>query len=66
MLKFCSMQCVKIGNWLIKASSLDDQIMVSGFNLETVEVFYKMFYSEEVAFKYMEKLYDKHCKVSNR
>ena len=65
MVKLCSMQCVKIGNWLIKASSLDDQILICGFNEETVEVFSAMFYNEDIAFKYMEKLYDQDFKASN-
>lgn len=58
MLRLCSLDVVKIGNWLIKASSFDDQILISGYNTSTLETFLKMFYNEDVAYIFMEKLYD--------
>ena len=57
------MQCIKIGNWLIKASSLDDQILICGYKEGTVETFSAMFYDENTAFTFMEKLYDQDCKT---
>ena len=63
-LQFCSMQCIKIGDWLIKASSLDDQIFICGYRVGTVETFTMMFYDEETAFSFMEKIYDQDYKTS--
>lgn len=57
---------VKIGNWLVKASSLDDQILLCGYNIVTVETFMHLFYNEEVAFNFVETLYDKDTKTCNR
>lgn len=56
------MRCVQIGDWLIKASSLDDQILVFGYKNGTIVSFSKMFYDEESAFSFMEKIYDKNSK----
>ena len=66
MPRLVSMQTVKIGNWLIKASSLDDQIMVFGYNDVDIAYLYKMFYNEDSAFEYMEKIYDKDFKIIDR
>lgn len=57
---------VRIGNWLIKVSSLDDQIMFCGYNQKTVETFFRLFYNEDVAYKFVETLYDKNSKTCNR
>lgn len=57
-LQFCSMRAVQIGDWLIKASSLDDQIFICGYKEGTVYTFAKLFYDEESAFSFMEKIYD--------
>ena len=57
---------VKIGNWLIKASSLDDQILICGYNEVTVDSFVRMFYNEEIAYSFMEKLHDKNIKTCDR
>lgn len=57
---------VIFGNWLLKASSFDDQILIIGYNQATVEYFFKMFYDEEVAREFMEKFNDKNFKINNR
>jgi hypothetical protein len=57
---------VKIGNWLLKASSLDDQILICGYNTVTVESFMRLFYNEEVAYNFVESLNDKDLKTCNR
>jgi hypothetical protein len=57
------MQSVQIGDWLIKASSLDDQIFICGYKQGTVYTFAKMFYDEESAFSFMEKIYDQDYKT---
>lgn len=54
------------GNWLIKASSFDDQILIIGYNIATVDYFFKMFYDEEIAREFMEKLNDSNFKVGDR
>lgn len=64
--RLASLDTVVFGDWLIKASSLDDQILITGFNSNNVDFFTKMFYDEEVAFEFMEKFYDKNLKVSDR
>lgn len=58
------MQTVLIGDWLIKASSLDDQILISGYKKNTIDSFVVMFYDEETAFLFMEKLYDQNSQTS--
>ena len=57
---------VILGDWLIKASSFDDQILIIGYNQATVDYFFKMFYDEEVAREFMEKINDKNFKISDR
>lgn len=57
---------MKIGDWLIKASSLDDQILMCGYKEGTVYTFAKMFYDEEIAYNFVETLYDKDTKTCNR
>lgn len=57
------MQAVQMGDWLIKASSLDDQILISGYRKDTIDSFVVMFYDEETAFLFMEKLYDQNSQT---
>lgn len=63
---YCSLDTVRRGNWLIKASSLDDQLMIVCYNPKTVERIFKMFYSEETAYSFIESLYDKNSKAVDR
>ena len=50
------MGVVNFGNWLVKASSFDDQILIFVFNAYTMEHHTKMFYDEEKAYYYIEGL----------
>ena len=45
-----------LGNWLIKASSFDDQILIFLHNERTIQTHIKMFYNEEKAHEYIEGL----------
>ena len=56
---------VTLGNWQIKASSFDDQILIAGFNAVTVGCFFKMFYNEETAREFMENINDKSFKIED-
>jgi len=64
--RLASLDTVVFRDWLIKASSLDDQILITVYNKNKVDFFVKMFYDEELAFEYMESFYDKNIKVSDR
>jgi hypothetical protein len=50
-----TLQTVMLGNWLIKASSFDDQILIFLHNERTITTHIKMFYDEEVAHEYIER-----------
>lgn len=63
---FSSLTTTRLGDWSIKASSLDDQIIICGFNEVTVDSFFKLFYSEDIAYIFVEGLYDKNSKISYR
>lgn len=60
---FSSLATVRLGDWSLKASSLDDQIFVCGYNEVTVDSFVKLFYSEETAYSFIESLYDKNSET---
>lgn len=64
--RLCSLVVVRIGDWQIKASSLDDQILVCGYNQVTVDSFMHLFYNEETAHNFVESLNDKNIKTCNR
>jgi hypothetical protein len=63
---FSSLTTTRLGDWSIKASSLDDQIIICGFNEVTVDSFFKLFYSEDIAYIFVEGLYDKNSKIGYR
>jgi len=63
---FSSLTTTRRGDWSIKASSFDDQIIIIGSNEVTVETFFKMFYNEETAYSFVESLYDKNSEVNYR
>lgn len=63
---FSSLTTTRLGDWSIKASSLDDQIIICGYNEVTVDSFFKLFYSEDIAYIFVEGLYDKNSKISYR
>ena len=59
---------IRRGDWLIKASSFDDQILILFWNDATMEQYTKMFYSENSAYQYIESLLEnvnQNCKVNN-
>jgi hypothetical protein len=60
---FSSLSTIRRGDWSIKASSLDDQILICGFNKVTVDSFVELFYNEETAYKFVENLYDKNSQT---
>jgi hypothetical protein len=47
---------VKKGNWILKASVFDEQIMVFFFNPLTVAYLMKIFYNEERAYEFIEDI----------
>jgi hypothetical protein len=47
---------VRKGSWVLKASVLDDQIMVLFHNTDSLAYFLKMFYNEEDAYVFIEGL----------
>lgn len=55
-MRLVTLPTVVFGNWLIKASSFDDQILIFCFNMYTMEHHTRMFYDEETAFYYIEGL----------
>jgi hypothetical protein len=62
-----TLQTVMLGDWLIKASSFDDQILVFFHNERIISTHIKMFYDEEVAHDYIERfLNDKVYQTNNR
>jgi hypothetical protein len=63
---YCSLQTVYRGDWQIKASSLDDQILIFIANSRTQETIFHIFYDEEKAYSFIESLYDINSKVDDR
>ena len=55
-LYYYSLQMIRLGDWLIKASSYDDQILIFTWNEATMEQKLVMFYNEETAHNYIESL----------
>ena len=47
---------VRRKNWVIKASVFDDQILMFFHNPLTLAYFFKIFYNEECAFKFIEEI----------
>ena len=52
----CTLGAIRRGNWVVKASSFDDQILIFLYNVRTVDLHIRMFYNEELAFNYIESL----------
>ena len=64
---FCSLPLVKIGSWYVKASSFDDQILIILRHPITMDLNVLMFYNEEEAHTYLERLdNDSNCETRNR
>lgn len=65
--RLCTIGVVQFRDWLVKASSFDDQILIFVFNERTMEHHTKMFYDEEKAHVYIEGLVnDTSIKISIR
>lgn len=61
------MQVVRRGDWSLKASAFDDQILIFFYNEATMEHHTKMFYCENKAFTYVEGLSnDSNFKINHR
>lgn len=54
-MKLVTLVPVKRGDWLIKASVLDDQILIFLWNENIMESRSAIFYNEEVAFQFIER-----------
>lgn len=64
---FCSLPLVRFGNWSVKASSFDDQIIIFMLNNISMESIFKIFYNEEHAHQYLESLnYDQSNQINQR
>lgn len=53
---YCSLATIRFGNWYVKASILDDQIMIIGTNVNSYLSFTKIFYDERDAKRFMDSL----------
>lgn len=47
---------VRRGNWILKASVFDDQIMIFFCHVDSLAFFIKVFYNEEDAYNFIEGL----------
>lgn len=56
MSRFVSLEPVKFNNWIIKASIFDDQILIFFSNTATMHSYCRIFYDEEIAHLYIERL----------
>ena len=67
-MKYVSLVPVKRGDWILKASVLDDQILIFLWNECIMESRAAIFYCEEKAYNYIERTCNdnSNCKVSNR
>lgn len=50
-----TLQTVRVGDWLIKASSFDDQILIFLHNEHIIKTHIKMFYNEDKAHEFIER-----------
>lgn len=60
--KFVTLSTVRFGDWLVKASLIDDQILVVGQRVDGLVSFIKMFYDERKAHSFIESLNKKTVK----
>ena len=51
-----SLKKFRVGNWMIKLSVLDDQILVVLFNIETLTMYCEMFYNDDLAHNFIERV----------
>ena len=55
-MNFCSLPTIRFGDWCIKASSFDDQIIVFLKHQTWLETELRIFYNEEDAYSYIERV----------
>lgn len=60
--KFVTLGTVRFGEWLVKASLIDDQILIVGQRVDGMISFIKMFYDERKAHSFIESLNKKTAK----
>lgn len=65
-MKLVSLIPIRRGEWVIKASVFDDQILIFFWNECTMVFHTEMFYSEDTAYNFIESLYDSSPKTANR
>lgn len=56
--KFCSLNVIKLGNWLLKISSLGNQIVIIAINIVNDDFSIRIFTDELEACQYLEMFYD--------
>lgn len=54
--KYVTLGTVRFGEWLVKASLLDDQILLIGLRTDGLGQFVRMFYDEKKAHNFIETL----------
>ena len=62
-MRLCSLSPVKYGDWYIKGSVMDDQILLVGTGVDNYNSFIKVFYTEDDARKFMNTLRPKKPKT---
>lgn len=67
-MKLVSLTPVQRGNWFVKASVFDDQILIFMWNEYILEAKSAIFYCEDTAYKFIERNCHDHsnCKTDNR
>ena len=57
-LNFNSFDTIRLGNWLVKISSLSDQILICSMNTISEEFMLHIFTDESEAFNFLERYND--------
>ena len=60
--KYVTLNTIRFGDWLVKASLLDDQILLVGLRPDGLGQFVKIFYDEKKAHSFIESLNRKTAK----
>lgn len=55
-MKFVALETVNRGDWFIKASVLDEQLLIFLYNPYKIRSIMKIFYNEEEAYNYIESI----------
>lgn len=54
-MQLVTIDTIRIKEWLIKASTFDDQILIFFINYYTMASYCRVFYNEEDAYKFIDK-----------